>query len=131
MRRVPVAIDRAARTVCLNHAGQTHTFRIPSRSELWAPGDREGHGVAGATVAPFPAIVTETLVRPGDEVRGGDVVIVIEAMKMLHSLTASGPGRVAEVRVSTGDSVESGQVLITYEAEAPPEAKTEQGREEG
>ncbi|MCP5040864.1 MAG: ATP-grasp domain-containing protein [bacterium] len=119
VERAAVAVDLEARTIALNRAGQTHSFRALSRSEHWAPSAALGHGAAGATVAPFPAIVTETPVAPGDEVMAADVVVVIEAMKMLHSLAASGPGRVAEVRVAVGDSVESGQVLVTYEEEAP------------
>ena len=86
-----------------------------SRSERWAPTAAEGHGGAEATRAPFPAVVTELPVGPGDAVDAGDVVVVIEAMKMLHSLSARGPGIVAEVRVGVGDSVDSKQVLVTYE----------------
>jgi acetyl/propionyl-CoA carboxylase alpha subunit len=126
-QRIPVEVDLAARIVCINLAGHTLTFRVPSRSQHWAPSAAAGHGAADATLAPFPAIVTETPVGPGDEVVAGDVVIVIEAMKMLHSLVASGPGRVAEVRVAAGDSVESGQVLITYEMETPEETEPEGG----
>ena len=116
-RRIPAQVDLESRAIAVNLGGQTHSFRALSRSEHWAPSAAEGHGAAGATVAPFPAIVTETPVAPGDEVVAGDVVVVIEAMKMLHSLAASGPGRVDEVRVVVGDSVESGQVLVTYQRE--------------
>ena len=70
---------------------------------------------------------TETPVAAGSEVAGGDVVVVIEAMKMLDSLTARGAGVVAEVRVSVGDSVDSGQVLVVYEAEASDGGASEGG----
>jgi len=43
-------------------------------------------------------------------------VVVIEAMKMLHTLTAAGPGTVEEVRVAVGDQVASNQVLVTFVA---------------
>ena len=46
---------------------------------------------------------------------GADPIVVIEAMKMLHTLTAGGPGVVAEVRVASGDQVETNQILITFE----------------
>ena len=45
---------------------------------------------------------------------GGDTVIVVEAMKMLHSLTAPGPGDVDEIRVDIGDAVEQNQTLVTF-----------------
>ncbi len=108
-------VDLSSRQVVVNHAGQSHTFRVRSRSEHWAPSDATGHGHAGAIVAPFPALVTEVPVGPGDTVAGGDAVVVIEAMKMLHTLTAGGPGVVAEVRVEPGQQVESNQILITFE----------------
>ena len=47
----------------------------------------------------------------------GTAVVVLEAMKMLHSLTASGHGVVAEVRVEPGMVVEAGAVLVTFEEE--------------
>ena len=121
-RRIPASVDLAGRSVAVNLRGHTHTFRVLSRSERWAPTAAEGHGSAEDTRAPFPAIVTGTPVRPGDEVAAGDVVVVIEAMKMLHSLTARGAGVVAEVRVAVGDAVESHQVLVTYRVPSAEES---------
>ncbi len=103
------------RTVAVNIDGYSHTFRVLGRTEHWAPSADEGHGHAGAIVSPFPAVVTETPVAPGDHVHGGDVVVVVEAMKMLHSLRALGPGVVAEVRVKLGDQTQTNQVLVTFE----------------
>ena len=112
----PTSVDLDRRSVAVNLDGHTHTFAVPSRTDRWAPSAGTGHGHASATVAPFPAVVTEVGVEPGDPVAGGDVVVVIEAMKMLHSLTAAGPGVVEEVRVSVGDQVESDQILVTFRA---------------
>ena len=70
---------------------------------------------ANAVVAPFPAVVAEVHVEPGQAVDGADPIVVIEAMKMLHTLTAGGPGVVADVRVAPGDQVETNQILITFE----------------
>jgi len=112
-------VDLAARSVVVNLAGQSHTFRVVSRSEHWAPSADTGHGHAGAISAPFPALVTEVHIAPGDEVTGGQAVVVIEAMKMLHTLTAGGPGTVDEVRVAVGDQVETNQILITFEPTHP------------
>ncbi len=102
-------------SVAVNLNGMTHTFRVVPRTDFWAPASAVGHGHAGAITSPFPAVVTETPVSPGDHVNGGDVVVVVEAMKMLHSLKATGPGVVAEVRVRPGDQTTSNQVLVTFE----------------
>ena len=110
---VPVPGDHTDGIV--NVRGQSHTFTRLSRSEHWAPASAGSHGAANAIVAPFPAVVAEVRVEPGHAVDGADPIVVIEAMKMLHTLTAGGPGVVAEVRVAPGDQVETNQILITFE----------------
>ena len=56
-------------------------------------------------------------VAPGAGVAAGDVLAVMEAMKMEHSLTAPRDGTVAEVAVRAGEQVEEGALLITLEPE--------------
>jgi acetyl/propionyl-CoA carboxylase alpha subunit len=108
-------VDSAQRSVVVNERGQSHTFTILSRSEHWAPKSAGSHGHAGAVVAPFPAVVADVLAEPGQAVDGTDPLVVIEAMKMLHTLTSGGPGVVAEVRVTPGEQVATNQILITFE----------------
>ncbi len=111
----PAPASIKGRSIAVNSAGMTHTFEVLSRTEHWAASAEVGHGHAGAIAAPFPAVVAEIPVGVGDHVNGGDVVAVIEAMKMLHSLKAAGPGVVAEIRVAPGDQIETNQLLITFE----------------
>jgi len=115
-RTWPVLVDVEARRLAIACRGVTHVFRVLSRSEHWTPSAIRGHGPAEAIVAPFPAVVSEIRVRAGTEVVAGEVVVVLEAMKMLHSLAAAGPGRVEEIRVAVGDPVASKQVLVTFAA---------------
>ncbi|MEM9609412.1 MAG: biotin carboxylase N-terminal domain-containing protein [Actinomycetota bacterium] len=124
VRRVPVVVDLDARRVSVNAAGQTHTFTVLRRQEHWAPSADAGHGHAGAIAAPFPAVVTEVSVAPGDEVNAGQVVVVIEAMKMLHSLAAAGAGTVDEVRVAVGDQLASDQILVTFQTASSPDQES-------
>ena len=56
------------------------------------------------------------LVEPGAEVTQGQTLVVLEAMKMEHSVQSPSAGTVAEVRVAVGDQVESGQVLVVVDA---------------
>jgi biotin carboxyl carrier protein len=57
-------------------------------------------------------IVREIYVSPGDVVKAGDILVVIEAMKMNNDLKARRPGRVQEVYVSAGERVEQGRALL-------------------
>ena len=52
-------------------------------------------------------------VKPGDSVKAGDVLCILEAMKMENEIVAPQDGTVASVNVSKSDSVEAGQVIIT------------------
>ncbi len=106
------------RTIAVNVGGHTHSYTVPTRSERWAPAGDAGHGTADAVVAPFPAVVTEVAVTVGQAIARGDTIVVIEAMKMLHTLTAAGAGTVAEVRVAAGDQVATNQVLVTFEIDS-------------
>lgn len=56
------------------------------------------------------------LVAPGDTVRAGDVVVILEAMKMEHEVRADAAGQVREVHVAVGDVVDEGDVLMTAHA---------------
>lgn len=114
--------DPETALVCVNHDGHTVSLHLVERAEAWRADAGVAGGAAGDVVAPFPAVVVETPVARGDAVAAGDTVIVIEAMKMLHSLTSPGAGEVADVRVTAGDSVESNQTLITF-AQADTDAE--------
>jgi len=116
----PVAIDRVNRRVAVNNRGTTYSFTAPGRTQRWAPSVASRKGTGDAVVAPFPAVVSEVNVIPGDVVDGDQVLVVIEAMKMLHSLRATGASTIAEVRVSPGDQVATGDILVAFVAPAEP-----------
>ncbi|WFM70797.1 sodium-extruding oxaloacetate decarboxylase subunit alpha [Halomonas sp. CKK8] len=65
-----------------------------------------------AITAPLAGNIFKVNVRPGDAVEEGDVVIILEAMKMETEVRATGAGTVSSVNVSEGDSVAVGDVLI-------------------
>ncbi|MDW7747694.1 sodium-extruding oxaloacetate decarboxylase subunit alpha [Halomonas sp.] len=72
-----------------------------------------GEASPGETItAPLAGNIFKVNVRPGDAVEEGDVVIILEAMKMETEVRASGAGTVSSVNVSEGDSVAVGDVLI-------------------
>jgi acetyl-CoA carboxylase carboxyltransferase component len=70
--------------------------------------------------APFAGIVVSVPRRPGEPVRAGDAVVVLEAMKMEHELVAELDGVVARLDVAVGDTVQEGQLLAVLAAGATP-----------
>lgn len=65
--------------------------------------------------APMPGLILEVNVKEGDEVKEGDYLLVLEAMKMENTLTAPRDGVVKSVSVGKTDTVEKNQLLIEME----------------
>lgn len=68
-----------------------------------------------AIKAPLPGVITEVCVSVGDEVKAGDTVVVLEAMKMANNLAAEKDGKVTAVCVKIGESVMEDDALIVIE----------------
>ena len=62
--------------------------------------------------APLNGKITQVLVMAGDQVKAGDTVVMLEAMKMENSITAEAAGTVKAVLVNVGDLVDGGQALV-------------------
>lgn len=73
---------------------------------------------AGTVVSPMTGVVDQVSVAEGERVAEGQVVLVLEAMKMFIDVMAPEPGTVASVQVQPGDSVREGQALVTISAGA-------------
>lgn len=69
----------------------------------------------GTLTAPLPGTVTKILVQVGQEVKSGDTVLLMEAMKMENSITAEASGKVKAILVQAGAQVQSGQALVEME----------------
>jgi 3-methylcrotonyl-CoA carboxylase alpha subunit len=87
--------------------GEWHRFdRISSRADLTAQvGD-------GTVRAPMPGVVLAVRVREGEKVARGHALVIMEAMKMEHTLVASGAGVVSDLRVQAGARVREGDALL-------------------
>jgi biotin carboxyl carrier protein len=75
----------------------------------------------GAVAAPMPGKVLELRVSVGDAVTAGQVVVILEAMKMENHLAAAEDGVVTEIRVAPGDQVEKDVLLMVIETGDQPE----------
>jgi 3-methylcrotonyl-CoA carboxylase alpha subunit len=78
----------------------------------------EEHAEGGRLTAPMPGKVVSYLVKPGDAIKTGQPLAVLEAMKMEHTISAPRDGRVAELLFAPGDQVAEGGELLTLEASA-------------
>jgi propionyl-CoA carboxylase alpha chain len=103
--------------------GVRHRCPIRQHENRWWAGDLELHlvprfpepeaeVVEGGLVAPLPGGVIAVEVAPGDTVVAGQLLVIVEAMKMEHRITAPTAGTVAEVRAAVGDQVASGDLLV-------------------
>ena len=117
------------------YRGRSYEVRIQNSGGEWRAtvGDRSfavdiedprnGAGRVNATLAhmhqdvkaPMPGKVVRLLVREGDQVKAGQGLAVVEAMKMQNELKALRAGRVLRVAAKDGDTVAAGDVLVTLE----------------
>ncbi len=77
--------------------------RFPDALDVVAP---------GASVSPMPGRVVEVAVAVGDDVEAGALLVIVEAMKMEHRMTAPVAGTVGEVRVTAGQQIDADEVLV-------------------
>lgn len=80
-----------------------------------APAPAAPAGAAGAVSvnAPMPGNILDVKVKPGDSVKAGDTLLILEAMKMENEISAPQDGTIASVNVRKGDVVDSGALLCT------------------
>lgn len=69
---------------------------------------------ANSVNAPMPGSIVKVNVKPGDTLKKGDVILVLEAMKMENDITAPSDCTIASVNVNQGASVSTGDVLVTF-----------------
>lgn len=79
-----------------------------------APKAAQLNGSEKTITAPMPGSILAVNVKPGDSFRSGQVLLILEAMKMENEIMAPCDGKVVSVSVQSGTSVNSGDVLIAY-----------------
>lgn len=93
--------------------GQAYDFGLPD----WLAESDEEEAGGDSVVSPMPGLVKLVSVNEGADVSRGDILIVLEAMKMEHSLAAPRDGKVAALYVQEGQQVEDGMVLLALGGE--------------
>ncbi|RKX19566.1 MAG: acetyl-CoA carboxylase biotin carboxyl carrier protein subunit [Candidatus Zixiibacteriota bacterium] len=78
-------------------------------------GDSIGSGKARVLSAPMPGMVVGIEVNVGQNVKKGDGLLIVEAMKMENELKATHSGTIKEIKVKAGQSIEKNQPLVVFE----------------
>jgi len=112
-----VDTDASTKTITIKINGKKYPVQLKDKFDLLL--DKMGMSNAAAgkinnIKAPMPGLIIDLKVQPGDVVKIGDQVLILEAMKMENILKSSGEGIVKNVKVKKGDRVEKGQVLVEF-----------------
>ncbi len=113
--------DQPVRGTVVFESETLHVFHAGERTELelFDPithaGEDDAHG--GKLVAPMPGKIVALLAKSGNPVKRGTALLVMEAMKMEHTITAPSDGTVSEFLFSAGDQVAEGAELLKFEVE--------------
>jgi propionyl-CoA carboxylase alpha chain len=125
-RRSEARITRVGDKITLH--GPRGNLELVVQPRFEVPG---AEGISGGFVARMPGKVIDLRVEVGDAVRAGEILLVLEAMKMEHPMSATEDGVVTEVRVSLGEQVESGAILLVVQpAAANPDRSQEEEKGE-
>jgi acetyl/propionyl-CoA carboxylase alpha subunit len=113
---VLLEVDGVAAVHRVHHVGYTWYVNSPDGQSELVEAPRfpipQAAASAGGLVAPVPGRVVAVEVTAGDVVTSGQTLVVMEAMKVEHRITAPGDGKVLELLVAIGDNVDAHQVLL-------------------
>ncbi|MCC6291300.1 MAG: biotin/lipoyl-binding protein [Bryobacterales bacterium] len=93
---------------------QPAPVRVPAGAPP-APAAPPAEGGDKVCRSPISGIVVKLSAQTGQQIQPGDILIVLEAMKMETNITAPVAGRIAAIKVNVGDNVQSGQVVVEFE----------------
>lgn len=128
MKRYTITVNGTAYDVTVDEANGAAPAAAPVQAAAPAPAATPAPAAAPAPAAkpaatgsegavkvdaPMPGTILDVNVSVGTSVSSGEVICILEAMKMENEIVAPQAGTVSSVNVSKGDSVEAGQVIIT------------------
>ncbi len=112
-----ISLDKETKTIQIKLGNNISSLQLKDRFDLLLEQLGMNNTASQALKeikAPMPGLILDLKVKPGDEVKKGDVILILEAMKMENILKSPGDGVVKAVKVSLNQSVEKNQVLIQF-----------------
>jgi pyruvate carboxylase len=111
--------DQGMARVFFELNGQPRIARVPDRAHGAGAAQQRPKAEAGNpahVAAPMPGVISGVTVEADQDIRAGDVLLSIEAMKMETAIHADRDGKVAEVLVKTGDQIDAKDLLVRFQA---------------
>lgn len=113
-----VSYNPEEKTMVLNVNGTDYEVSIKDKNDLLL--QQLGISVKSSSAvqfikAPMPGLIINVSVNPGDEVKKGDTLLILEAMKMENVIKSPRDGKVKKVNVSLRNAVEKNQVMLEFE----------------
>lgn len=119
MKNYRITVNGVAYDVAVEEMGEGAAASTPAAAPKPAAPKAAPAAAAGAGAikinSPMPGNILSVKASAGQAVKKGDVLMILEAMKMENEICAPQDGTIASVQVSAGDSVESGDVLVTMD----------------
>ena len=121
MKEYTITVNGVAYDVTVDEKGNSGASAAPVAAPVAkaaapaatpAPAQKASQAGNISVAAPMPGKILSIKVKEGDSVHSGDVLLVLEAMKMENDIVAPKDGTVVSINTKVGDSVESAQVLI-------------------
>ncbi len=120
MKRYTITVNGTPYDVTVDEAGASAPVAAPAApaAKPAAPAPAVKPAVSGAVgsikvEAPMPGTILDVKTSVGASVKSGDVLCILEAMKMENDIVAPADGTVASIAANKGDSVEAGQIIVT------------------
>ena len=115
---IVIDIDYDSKSISLSIDGRKTDIKVSNKMDLLL--ERMGIDMSTSkkmTIlkSPMPGLVIDWFVKEGDEVKEGDKLLILEAMKMENIIKSSGEGIIKKITASKGDAVEKNQVLIEFQ----------------
>ncbi len=118
MKNLKITVNGTVYNVQVEEADGTEIPAAPAAAPKTAPkaapAPAPKAAVSGEPVkSPMPGTIINVLVKPGQAVKTGDVLVILEAMKMENEIKAAKDATIVSVAVNKGESVDTGAVLVT------------------
>jgi len=117
-RATVISINHEEKTMLINVNGNDYEISIKDKYDLLLQQmgiSSKSSALINTFKAPMPGLIREIVAAEGATVSKGDILLILEAMKMENALKSPRDGKIKKVNISTGNAVEKGQTLIEFE----------------